>query len=606
MKFKFFAITLLSVLILSANADAKRRVGFIPFKNNGARSNTNWIAFGLEYNILNKLSFLSSFYVSDKEVFEKALKESGFYQKPLTEKMIYQIGKAAGVEVIISGSYTVNGRKMKIEVVYSNASNGAPILRSKYEDSVENIFVVSDKIVQEFITLAGSSISALEQKLLKFQLTQSTKAYKSFILGYIENNKKNRQLRIVISAFKLAIQQDPKFWEAYYNLGIAYYNSKSYDQSLIQFNKVINALPNFDKPYFGRGLNYAKQKQYSKAEQDFLKVVELNPNDFKAYYYLGKIKRIEQKFTEAKTYLNKSKELNADYAACYAELGSVEYKQQKYREAIAHYKKAVKLEPDNGLYHLRLGDCFYRSQIYYNAYLELKEAIRYRPHDANAHFLFGITIYQQAVLEELIDAFLELLDSDSGSKEKSSSTFGRKTALNPVKQRKVYEDMADAFTKAAQANPRFMEATFNLALTYEEMGKLDSAERYYVRALQINPKLVRAHMKLAKLYTATERSSKAIDQYKKLFYIEPGMFVQQPTLGPEHRYINVYKMFKAELDEKLKNNPRDPESIIVLAKIFKAHGQYGKASNLLRNVIKANPGNKEAKNILAKLTQKMK
>ncbi|HGY55896.1 MAG TPA: tetratricopeptide repeat protein [Caldithrix abyssi] len=599
MKFKVFIISLL--ILSSLFGQDKRRIGLIPLENKG-NSKYDWVSYGLEYLLVNKFSVLSIFYIPENSIFKKALKESGYGSRPLDERMVYHIGKNAEVEVIISGSYQVSGNTLNVTVHFSNTFNGATILENHYSQPLNELFDIANKIVYDMINLAGNGISASEKRLLDFKITSSIKAYESFVRGYMENGKPRPRPEVVIGLFRKAIREDARFWEAYYNLGITYFNDHKYNDALRQFNKVIQALPDFEKPYYGRGLIYERQKKYDLAIADFKKVTEFNSNDYKSFYYLGKISVRKKQYKEAAKYLKKANTINPDYAPAYYEMGNIYYNQGKYRQAIPHFRKATELDADNANYHRKLGDSYYRSQVFFSAYNELKTTIRLRPNDAIAHFLLGITVYKQAVLEELINSFLDLLSNNSNREAVKEKKFNKKeAALDPVKQRKVYEEMADAFAKAAQARPGFMEATFNLALTYHEMGDLDRAEKYYKATLQIKPDLVRAYLKLGELYTEEGKKEEAIDQYRKIFYIEPALIVDKPTLGAEHQYINIYQKFRKELEEKLQANPNNPKNNLVLAKIYQAQGQYGKAANVLRKVLSHSPNNREAKTMLSRL-----
>ena len=168
----------------------------------------------------------------------------------------------------------------------------------------------------------------------------------------------------------------------------------------------------------------------------------------------------------------------------------------------------------------------------------------------------------------------------------------------------VLEDMAKNFKQAVELKPDFLEAVFNLALTYHEMGDFANAERHYRAALLIKPSLLRTHLKLAQLYTETNRKEMAIDEYRKAFQYDPAFFYFKQTLGKEFQYINIYNKFKAELDEKVKTNPNNPTTNITLAKLYKAQGYKGKASNLLRKVLAATPNNREAKKLLSQMNKK--
>jgi len=596
-------LLLIFIFFTLSFAQDKRKIGLIPFENATGSSKYDWISYGLEYYLYNKLSSLSGFFVPDKKTFHQALSKSGFGSHELTERMIYHIGKNGKVEVIISGSYRMYGNTLELKVLYSNALNGTELMTSKFSDNINSFFNIGRAVADQVINLAGITVSANEKRLLDFTLTNSIKAYGSFIKAYMESEKKNGRIEVITGLFRRAIREDSKFYEAYYNLGIVYFNSGAYDNALQQFNKVITALPNFDKPYYGRGLIYEKQGKYDLAVKDFKKVTEFNPNDFKPFFYLGKISLVSKDYKKALDYLNQTTKINPNYAPAYYYLGNIYYNQNLYRKAIEFYKKAVKLNPDNADYHLKLGDCYYRSDIYYNALNEINASISLRPEHAMAHFLKGITIYKQAVLQELVNAFLDILSDKPRNKNTNDdiSLKRRKSSIDPIKKKQVYIDMAEAFGQSIRIKPDFLEATFNLALTNHEMGNLQEAEKYYLRTFQINPDLIRAHLKLAHLYTEQNRKTEALEQYRRIFYIDPRFFVLHPTLGPEFQYINVLNKFRAESENNLRRNPDNPKDNLVLARLFQEKGEYGKAANLARKVLSISPDNKTAKKILAQI-----
>ncbi len=600
MKFRITFFLLLTFLTLTFAQD-KRKVALVPLSNKGNNS-IDWISGGVEYLLYNKLSVLSGFYVIDKNSIKSVLNEISYRKGALNSRTASQIGRLVNAQVTVSGTYVDSASQINFEILYHNTGNGKLIYTERFSASKTDMVGVTNKIVQQLLHISGIPVSSQERTLMNRTLTNNNKAFESFIKAYIENRKARPNSNIVIGLFKEAIAKDKNFWEAYYNLGILYFNTKKYPQALAQFNKIIKALPNFDKPYYGRGLIYEKEKKYALALADFKKVTEFNPNDPKPFYYLGKISILDKNYTDAKKYLDQSTELNPDYAPAYFEYGNLLVAQKNIRKSIADYRKAVELAPLNKKYRQTLGEVYYRTQIFYNALIEFNAILKRDPNNAVANFMKGVTIYKQAVLEELVEAFLDLLDeSTNGKKAVSENKFKKTTGIDPIKKREVYQDMVDAFTKASQARPKFMQATFNLALTYLEMGNYNLAENYFKKTILIVPNLVKAHTKLAEVFEKTDRLPQAIEQYKKVFYIAPSIFVRKPTLGPEHQYKNVLKIFLKDLDTKIKRNPNDARSNLVLAKVFRAQGFNGKAANILRSILNKSPRNREAKSLLAKI-----
>ena len=601
MKFRLiltFFIILTSVLF----AQDKRSIAIIPLKND-AGPGDDWVAGGVEYILVNKLSVVAGFYIIDHTIVQKALKDiSAPVSGPISGRVSGQLGRQIHADATVSGNFENSGSQYIFEIFYHNTTNGDLIYKEKIPAGKNQLPSVADKIIKQLLHISGVSVSSSEQSLMSRTLTGNTQAFESFIKANLESRKPRYKENMVIGLYKDAIAKDRNFWEAYYNLGIVYFNTKQYEQALSQFNKIISALPNFDKPYYGRGLIYEKQKKYELALKDFKKVTEFNPNDPKPYYYLGKISILNKKFKEAKEYLDHATELNPEYAPTEFEYGNLQVAKNNVRGSIINYRRAVELDPTNNKYRQTLGEIYYRSQIYYNALIEFQAILKNDPGDAVANFMLGVTIYKQAVLEELVEAFLDLLDETNTREAQSDAKFNKKAAaIDPIKRRKVYEDMVDAFSKAAKGRPKFMQATFNLALTYFEMGDMNNAERYFKATIIIKPDLVRAYMKLAEVYEEKGQLHLAIEQYKKVFYIEPGIFVSKPTLGEKHQYKNVLNIFLNELETKIKRNPNDAKSNLVLAKVFRAQGFNGKAANILRSILNKNPRNKDAKSLLARI-----
>lgn len=602
-KFWLYIFSVLFAMLFFSNAAVaveKRSIGILPFENLKNEQRYEWINFGLQYLLSNKLANVSAFYVPDQSIIKKVLAESAFSSGKINGDLVYRIGRETGINIGITGSYATNGQNLIINLNVVNSFNGASILSKQYSQTLNDIFSIADDIAQNILNLAAVTLTPQEQAIVSRRITSSPKAFEYFCLGYIENEKANKQMEIITGLFRQAIREDSKFWEAFYNLGIAYFNNHEYDNALQQFDIIIKSLPNFEKPYFGRALIYMRKEDYNRAKADFTKVTEFNPNDYKPFYYLGSLSGKLKQYKEAEDYLNKATELNPDFADTYAEMGNIFFDQNLFRQAITHYKRAAELDPSNYTVKQKLGESYYRVQTYYSAYAEFKKILEVYPTDPAANFMLGITAYKQAVLSELIEAFLEMFDPNLAEEQRQRSKAG-----SSVRERTdVYHEMARSFYTAQKASNGFLEATFNLALTYHEMNQLDSAKIYYEKSIQIQPDLIRAHIKLAKLYEEKGEKGKSLAKYKEVVEIDPTYFAVHPTLGPFHNYINIIEVVLSDLDKVLKERPEDLSANLTLAKIYYAQGFHGKAANVFRKVLTINPNEPEAKKMLAQLERR--
>ena len=138
------------VLLLFSNslfAAEKRSVGILPFENLKNDKKYDWISFGFQYLLSNKLAHLSAYYVPDHNVIKKALIEAGWNQDRIDGEMVYHVGKSAGINVGITGNYSTNGNMITVNIDFVNAFNGASIFSKKYSKRNSEIFLIADDMV---------------------------------------------------------------------------------------------------------------------------------------------------------------------------------------------------------------------------------------------------------------------------------------------------------------------------------------------------------------------------------------------------------------------------------------------------------------------------
>ena len=568
-------------------APTQLQIGIVPFKNNSESSEHDWIGFGFEYLLSNKFSHIPSYKLADRNVVLK-------YMNSDSVSLLIN-GNEWTLDYTIGGSYSANDHNVEVDLSYIKPFTGTQLASDHYLADYDEFFSIVDNAAKKFLRITGIVLSENEEKLFNREVTSSMKAFEYFCMGYIENASPQKDDTAVIDYFLAAIKEDPEFWGAYYNLGTTYYNRKDYMSALTQFNYIINQFPSFELAYLGRGLTYFQQKKYQNAKSDFITYSEYNPNDFRTYYYLGRISSQQKRFADAQKYFNNSIKLNPNYGRNYYELGNLYFALNRFRPAIAQYQSALKFEPNHIETHIRLGESYYRMHNFTGAINELKLALATEPENAEANFMTGVTVYKQALLDEYIDAFLEMYGLLN--KEEIASN----NVKHETEQIRVYHEMTRRFYQAQQSRNNFYEATFNLALTYEERGIADSALIFYNKTLQIKPDLTKARVVLAKFYEKQDKLEKALEEYKFVVKNDPDYFIGYSNLGPLYDDIDIVETVVNELQTEIKVNPYDVDSSLSLANIYHAQGNDNRAATLYRKVLSLNPEHKEAKLMLARI-----
>ncbi|GAB4170552.1 MAG: hypothetical protein Kow00108_04710 [Calditrichia bacterium] len=594
---------IISLLFLSILLGQNRRIiGIVPFGNKNNNARYQWLSRGIEEILYDKLKSVSGFLVYEKETLDRYLDKYGIKDGLQVEaREAYKIGKVSGIEVLITGDYTIeNESSMSIHIKFINTYTGSRMFEETYNAPLDQLFNIFNIAVDELLKIVQTELTPEEQAKIKQPITKSIKAFEYYCQAYQELEKPGTRMEVVAGLFSRAIREDADFWEAQYNMGVIYYMYKFYDRAVRQFNKVIQKNPSFYKPYYGRGIIYYVQKKYKEAIRDFERVLQLKKDDDRSLYYLGTIYNRMNQPDKAMDYIRKSIEINPDFAPAHYQLGVSFKKQKKYKSGIKVLRQAVGLDPNLAEAHNALGECYYRINMFDEALNEFNTAIQLRPDFANAYFNKANTIYKKNSLEDIVTAYMELLevftDEEKTNPSGSAKDLEERNNSKPIsaKAQQVYNEMIAAYRAAIQNDPKFYEACFNLALTYDNIGNVDSAYFFYRISLDINPLLARAHLKIAKIYEGQGDYESALQEYKEVVKADPTFFTISPKLGEKYRYINVVEATIKELQQQLKDNPNDVKALKSMGRIFYHLGKYSQARQMFEQVLKVRRADSEA------------
>jgi superkiller protein 3 len=116
-----------------------------------------------------------------------------------------------------------------------------------------------------------------------------------------------------------------------------------HDQAIASFQKAIDLNPGYANAYYNMGLAYSQLKEYRKAARYYQKAVAINPNHEEAYYHAGFAWFNLKKYRKAMRCCQKALEINPNYAEAHTNMGAIHAKQGNLPEAVLCYQKAARL-----------------------------------------------------------------------------------------------------------------------------------------------------------------------------------------------------------------------------------------------------------------------
>jgi tetratricopeptide (TPR) repeat protein len=154
------------------------------------------------------------------------------------------------------------------------------------------------------------------------------------------------------AAFQSAVERDPKYYDAFIQLGKIYGAHK--DALAVQYlDNALQLKPNSGEAYYFLGLYYQNTKDVKNAVDTYNKLLQQAPNDplaKYAIYNIGFVKLIlENNPKEAKGYFDKSFNLDPEYADAIYMRGVCYEKMGDKKNAAADFNAAIVIDPEHQL-----------------------------------------------------------------------------------------------------------------------------------------------------------------------------------------------------------------------------------------------------------------
>src|SRR5208337_2719906 len=313
---------------------------------------------------------------------------------------------------------------------------------------------------------------------------------------YLESGLKyvdKKEYDAAVIQFKKALQADPKYAEAHYQLGVTYLRLRRGQDAFQELNTAVNLDPKNVKAHLELGnLLWAAARSnpqyYKAAEEQARKVIEIDPNNADGYALLGTALFAEREPDEALQAYNRVIELKPNDSAAYLNRGVLYTSMKKDAEAEADFKKAIALNPKNLEGYSNLSRFYQYKQDLPKAEEVLQEGIKNDP-DAPANYLrlAGLLLQQNrlADAETVIGNLRNHLPKNADVAGAIAEFY--LASRNPEAAIKEYQ-------RGLQIDPKNDRLQVALAEAYLMTGKIDDAKKLDEQMLKDRPNDVAGRM----------------------------------------------------------------------------------------------------------------
>jgi tetratricopeptide (TPR) repeat protein len=276
------------------------------------------------------------------------------------------------------------------------------------------------------------------------------------------------------------------------------------------------------------------------------------------------------------------------------------YGDRNYGDAASYLQTILSSNPNYARAHNLLGRIYHRSQKMDLAESEYHKAINSDPKLTEARFNLGVALFDQGNYKDAEHYFEE------AAAKGHDTEYEYNLALTYQKLGKK-DKAIEAYQRSIKSDWKNAVAHYSFGRLLQENGELEHAIQEYKTALQINPNFADAHNNLGVAYGAQGKYQDSIAEFQQALKVDPELPQAQQNLGfaQAHTSLGITYFKQGDLDKAfaeykkaLKIDPSFADAHYNLGLMYQQQGQLETAVGHYQAAIKFDHKNAKAHNNL--------
>jgi tetratricopeptide (TPR) repeat protein len=217
----------------------------------------------------------------------------------------------------------------------------------QYSASVDMNFA-SDKSLEIYLKpLSSGHASAKGKDISAHELSMPEKA-RNLVDAGKKKLYQDKNAPGALEDFQQAVAGAAGYYEAYYQMGMAYLALGKHDDAETKFRKSIEVSSDkYSEADVGLGTMMLDRNEFAQGEKTVRRGIELNPEYWLGHYELGRALLIENKISDALKSAEQAKSLAPGAAIVYRLLSNIHLREKDYTALLADIDAYIKLDPDS-------------------------------------------------------------------------------------------------------------------------------------------------------------------------------------------------------------------------------------------------------------------
>ena len=281
------------------------------------------------------------------------------------------------------------GDQVRITAQLIDASTDKHLWSQSYQGELKDTLALQDRVARAIADQIQINLTPGEQAALKSVKVVNPEAYESYLKGRFFWNKRTAEgLRVALAYFNQAIEEDPKYAQAYSGLadtyallgdwqyavmtpGQAYPKAKAAALKAVELDSSLGEAHN-SLAFVLEGFDW----DLKAGGKEFERAIELNPGYATAHHWYAWHLGLLGRYDEAIAEMKKAESLDPLSLIINADLAELLVIAHSYDESVQQSHKTIEMDPNFAMAHNQLGQAYLQQRMYEQAAGELEKAVR--------------------------------------------------------------------------------------------------------------------------------------------------------------------------------------------------------------------------------------
>ena len=346
-------------------------------------------------------------------------------------------------------------------------------------------------------------------------LGQTAQAYRQQANAFAQSKSWDE----AIAAYRKVLGLEPNDAVAHYDLALALKYKGETKQAAEEFESAVRLKPGWCEAHFGLGATLYEVQDQAGALKELRKTVACEPSNAEAHRYLAHVYSDQNDFSGAERELNRAVTLEPS-AETHFELGEVEGRLGKLDAAAVQFRTALRLDPKLARAYVMLGITLRRQGDHKGAWANFRRAVELDPTDANAQYNLGMELKTEGDNAGAIAAFRRAIELKPDF-EKAHYSLG--IALRSQGDTAAAHKELDELNKLHEFRTRLAQSKLLILQGVDALKKqqLDEAQNFFQKAIEQSPELPTGYYYLGVTWERKQDYTQAKEAYDKALQLKP-------------------------------------------------------------------------------------